>query len=255
MRAMSGGEAAVAVEKPPMMKSPKCLRTITALLLFSLSFSSSVSAGEVGGEVSVGKAKLRKRSVNKNPDRKKTLGQYKKKLLRRARAGGDGGPPKGEKIDERDFVVVYLTKAKSGSKLKASKKRTEIIQKDRRFRDHVTPVVLGSEVRFSNDDSFFHHIYSPDSSKLNAPKHSTYVDRKPDRLGKFELFCDIHPLMNAFIYVVPNDFYSTVQKGKYRIKNIPAGTYEMRVWHPRSQAQTKTLTIPAEGKTTVNFSL
>lgn len=230
-------------------------RSIILSLTVFLCLSSVVLAGEIGGEVTVGESHLKKRSVNNNPDRKKSLGQYKKQLLRKARAGGDGGPPKSEKIDERDFVVVYLTQANSGSKLKATKKRTEIIQKDRRFRHHVTPLVLGSEVRFSNDDSFFHHIYSPDSSKLNAPKHSTYVDRKPDRLGKFELFCDIHPLMNAFIYVVPNDYYSVVKNGKFQISDIPAGTYELRAWHPRSEPQIKTITVPASGKVSANFSL
>jgi hypothetical protein len=184
---------------------------------------------------------------------KASQSQYKKADLKKARAGGEGGPT--GPVDERENVVIFLTQDGDGAKLKATPARREVQQVQREFKAHVTPVVLGSEVRFSNQDPFFHHIYCPDSSKLNVPQHSTHVDRKPDRLGKFELFCDIHPLMNGFVYVVPNDFYTVARGGKYVLKGVPAGTYTLEAWHPRVKAQTTRVTVSASGKATVNFSL
>ena len=209
-------------------------------------------AGDIEGAVTVDVGKLPPRAKNTNPDMKKNQGQYKKSDLTKAKSGGEGGA---EKLDERENVIVYITKDADGAKLKATPTTRDILQENREFKAHVTPVVLGSTIRFVNKDSFFHHIYSPDSSKLNVPQHSTHVERKPDRLGKFELFCDIHPLMNGYLYVVPNDFVIVAKGGKFVLKGVPAGTYTVEAWHPRVKAKSSKVTVPASGKATVNFSL
>ena len=228
------------------------MRVIWIGLWVSLFLSSGSWAGDIEGSVTVDVGKLPPRAKNSNPDMKSSQGQYKKTDLRKAKAGGDGTVGS---VDERENVVVFLTKDADGARLKSTPSRREIVQAQREFKAHVTPVVLGSEVRFTNQDSFFHHIYCPDSSKLNVPQHSTHVDRKPDRLGKYELFCDIHPLMNGYVYVVPNDSFMVAKGGKFTLKNVPAGTYSVQAWHPRVKAKTSKVTVPASGKTTVNFSL
>ncbi len=212
-------------------------------------------SGEIEGTVTLDEKNLPQRSRNTNPDLKNTQGQYDRRELKRAQAGGDGGKPIDADVPERDFVVVFLTAQKDGAKLKATPKRTEIAQRQRTFLNHVTPVVFGSEIRFTNEDSFFHHIFCPDSAKLNAPQHATHVDRKPDRLGKFELFCDIHPLMNAFIYVVPNDFVTMAKGGKFRLTNVPPGEYVIQAWHPRVKSVSKPISVPGSGKVSVSLDL
>lgn len=229
------------------------MRVIWNVFCLSLLLAVAAWSGEIEGTVTVDVGKLPPRAKNSNPDMKASQGQYKKTDLRKAKAGGDGGSA--GKVDERENVVIYLAKEGDGARLKATPSRREIVQVQREFKAHVTPVVLGSEVRFTNQDSFFHHIYCPDSSKLNVPQHSTHVDRKPDRLGKYELFCDIHPLMNGYVYVVPNDFVTVAKGGKFLLKNVPPGTYTVEAWHPRVKAKSSKVTVPASGKATVNFSL
>jgi plastocyanin len=222
------------------------------VLGMGLMLGASAWAGDIAGAVTVDLSKLPPRSKNTNPDMKKNQGQYKKSDLTKARAGGDGGA---EKLDERDNVIVFLTRDGDGAKLKATPKQRDVLQENREFKAHVTPVVLGSTVRFVNKDSFFHHIYCPDSSKLNVPQHSTHVERKPDRLGKFELFCDIHPLMNGYVFVVPNDFVTVARSGSFTLKGVPAGTYTVEAWHPRVKSKSSKVTVPASGKVEVNFAL
>ena len=228
------------------------MRRLWVVLGLGVLLSTACWAGDIEGTVTVDVSKLPPRAKNTNPDMKSSQSQYKASDLKKAKAGGDGG---GASADERENVLIYLTKDGDGSKLKATAKRRDIIQKGREFVGHVTPVVLGSTIRFTNEDPFFHHIYCPDSSKLNVPQHSTHVDRKPDRLGKYELFCDIHPLMNGYIYVVPNDFVIVAKGGKYSLKGVPAGTYTVEAWHPRLKAKSSKITVPATGKATVNFAL
>lgn len=215
----------------------------------------SVEAGEIEGAVSLTTEKVPARAKNRNPDRKTSLKKYGTKDLAKAQAGGQGGVPPNEVVDERDYAVVFLTAAGDGAKLKATASTVEVRQKGRQFRNHVTPLTLGSKVRFTNEDQFFHHIYCPDSAKMNAPEHRGNVERKPDKLGKLELFCDIHPLMNAYVYVVPNDYYSLVKGGAFRLKAVPPGNYSMSVWHPRLASKSYQVKVTESGVSKVDISL
>ncbi len=229
------------------------MKNLTRMFLWLLLLGTTAFAGTVEGTVPIDAGKLPPRTNNTTPDMKRSQSQYSKADLKKANAGAPGS--QAGKEDERQNVIIYITKAGDGAKLKATPKRKEIVQVQREFQAHVTPLVLGSEVRYSNEDSFFHHIYCPESSKLNAPQHSTHVDRKPDRLGKFELFCDIHPLMNGYLYVVPNDFVTNGAGGKFSLTGLPPGNYTVEAWHPMVNAKSVKVTVPASGKATANFSL
>lgn len=223
------------------------------VLISTLVLVGAADAGEISGTVKV-TSEVQKRAKNRNPNRKVTLKKYNGK------AGFDksnskGGLPKNEKVDERDFVVVYLTSAKDGKKLKTTEKTIVVRQKKRRFFNHVTPVTLGSKVEFSNEDKFYHHIYCPDASNLCVEEHLDSVTRQPDELGSYELFCDIHPLMNAYVYVVPNDAFSLAKGGTFQIDSVPPGTYELKAWHPRLDTVTKEVVVPAEGSVKLDLSL
>lgn len=221
---------------------------------FLLILCQAVLAGEISGEILLKSKELPGRATNSNPNRKKVLKKYGMKVVRSARQNGGGLPPNA-KVDERDYAIVFLDSESDGSKLKATERTVTVDQEQRRFIKHVTPVTLGSQVRFSNQDSFFHHIYCPDSSSMCVPEHSGSVTRRPDRLGKYELFCDIHPLMNAYVYVVPNDFYAMANGGKFKIKNVPPGTYTLRMWHPRLPGSSQTITVKGDSVSTVKLGL
>ena len=113
---------------------------------------------------------------------------------------------------------------------------------------------LGSTVKFTNKDKFYHHIYCPDSSKLNVPEHRGVVNRKPGSVGRYELFCDIHPLMNAYLYVVPNDHFATGKGGKFQLSGVPAGDYVLKAWHPRLKTKSYDVKVGA-GKSSVKVTL
>ena len=79
---------------------------------------------------------------------------------------------------------------------------------------------------------------------------------KPSKLGAYELFCNIHPRMNAYLYVVPNDFYAQADaQGNYRLKNVPPGHYRLRAWHPRLQSKELEITVRGEEAQEANFRL
>ena len=53
-----------------------------------------------------------------------------------------------------------------------------------------------------------------------------------DRPGIVRVFCDIHSHMNAFVLVFSHPFFAlTDADGRYRIDNVPPGTYSVIAWN------------------------
>jgi protocatechuate 3,4-dioxygenase beta subunit len=56
--------------------------------------------------------------------------------------------------------------------------------------------------------------------------------------------------MSAFILVFAHRFYATTDsEGRYRIDNIPPGTYTIVAWNDGETRETRTVHIPEDGGT------
>jgi plastocyanin len=167
-----------------------------------------------------------------------------------------------EKIDYsalRDFIVHIdqpLNEAVPESHRQQTVKTT---QKDANFEPHVLPVVVGTTVRWPNEDDIFHNVFSMSDAKefdLGYYKKEKVPEVQFDRVGRIDVFCAIHTKMHCIILVLPNPYFAAAdEKGRYTIKNVPAGTYKLRAWHERLPSQTKEIVVPADGDVKVDFAL
>lgn len=232
-------------------------------LVLVLLLVSPVWAGEIHGEItlSIGKGGL-KRAENKLENRRRILKKYKKldaAAYSSESKWNEGGIPKSEQNDEdeRRHFVVYLAADGDGAKLKRTPKSQNVLQQGRRFRDHVTPVVLGSSIVFKNADAFHHYIEcrADDTLTVEEQKQNEDEERTPTKAGPLELFCNIHHKMNAFVFVAPNDFFCMPKNGRFSLEKVPPGTYQLTAWHPRIGTKTQKVVVPQEGAVEVNFTL
>jgi plastocyanin len=147
-------------------------------------------------------------------------------------------------------AAVYATPASGAAEAKG--RATAVIEQvDREFVPYVTVVQAGTAVTFPNRDAILHHVYSfspakPFEIKLYTGKSPTEIVF--DKAGTVTLGCNIHDWMSAYVLVVATPHFARADgKGVARIADLPAGSYELRAWHPhqRAAAAPHTVTLQA----------
>jgi plastocyanin len=135
-------------------------------------------------------------------------------------------------------------------------------QMNRMFVPEVLVVPVGSAVSFPNSDSVSHQIYSFSPAKrfqLPLYRGKPYPPMIFDHAGIVILGCNIHDWMIAYIDVTDAPFYGTTDaQGAWSVQ-LPAGRYQITVWHPRMREQTSTLVrellIDAADRATLTLQL
>ncbi|MEN9866728.1 MAG: hypothetical protein RL748_2318, partial [Pseudomonadota bacterium] len=131
-------------------------------------------------------------------------------------------------------AVVYAESA-TAQTLSKPAAGVEIQQKDRKFLPLVTVIQTGNQVLFPNNDSVRHHIYSFSPAKKFEQKLYSGSAAAPvvfDKAGVVVLGCNIHDKMLAYVYVVDTPYFGkTDASGKFRLEQLPAGKYSVKVAH------------------------
>ena len=101
-------------------------------------------------------------------------------------------------------------------------------QKGLVFAPHILPVLKGSTVDFTNDDSVAHNVFSPPgaATRFNLGLYGVGVKKTVtfDNLGEVPLLCNVHPEMLGYIIVLQNPYFAlTDNAGKYEIKECASG--------------------------------
>lgn len=166
-----------------------------------------------------------------------------------------------EKINYEELTdfVIYIDQPVTNLPAKPSKIVQIVTQRDAVFRPHVLPVVVGTTVEWPNKDEIFHNVFSISESNpfdLGLYKDPEIKKVRFDKPGKIDVFCSIHSQMNCVLLVLQNPFYATAdQSGRFKIEEVPAGTYKLKAWHERLPAETKEIVVPESGEVRVEFTL
>lgn len=132
-------------------------------------------------------------------------------------------------------AVVWVVVPNHGAK--PPQKPLTMTQRDLTFDPFVLPVMTGTQVIFPNRDRVSHHLRTlTAATNFEFPVYEPGTTPKPvlfDVAGPSSLHCFFHLSMRGYVYAVDTPFFArTDEQGYARIDGMPAGDFEMRVWHP-----------------------
>jgi plastocyanin len=169
------------------------------------------------------------------------------------------GAAAGHDVSDRLRSVVYLETAPRGAFETAESGHAVMDQHNETFVPHVLAIMTGTSVDFPNSDKFYHNVFSLSKvAKFDLGRYAAGRSRtiRFDRPGIVRVFCDIHSHMNAFILVFSHPFFAmTEPDGRYRIEDIPPGTYNVIAWNEGTSSEPKPVTVPDGGMTELDFTL
>lgn len=222
-------------------------RSGIALLLASLLLGAAASAQEISGTILI-KKRLTRRSVTP------AVSVYQRGMTVKLAQPAEEDPL----VYERSRVVVYIEGITEKQAAPAtSLSPAEIQQIDRHFMPDLVVIPAGSTVSFPNMDPIFHNIYSLSKAKsfdLGAyDKGETRRVTFP-RPGIVEIYCHLHPNMQATVVVTPSRYYARPDRtGHYQIPNVPPGHYTLVAWHKAAGFFRRSIDVEAGQSTTADF--
>jgi len=160
-----------------------------------------------------------------------------------------------------DAVVTVLAQdpaSKAAPRRTAPPATRTVDQKNETFIPYVTTFRPGDKVLFHNGDTMRHHVYTfsplkPFEFVLVPGETSRPIPF--DQPGVIAVGCNIHDQMITYLYVSDAPWIAqTAANGKAVFRDVPAGAWVVRVWHPRLRpgrpdlAQSATLVAADEAK-------
>ncbi len=135
----------------------------------------------------------------------------------------------------------------------------EFDQNGCQYSPHVFALQVGQTLKILNPDGTLHnvHVFAKVNAEFNEamPQFRTELEKVFDKAEPtpFALKCDVHPWMNAWAAVFDHPYFAvTGADGSFTIGNLPAGTYEVEIWHERLPAQTHTVTVGVGESATID---
>jgi len=175
-------------------------------------------------------------------------------------------PPKSEALVLGDGNTIgnIFVAVKSGlpeTEYPAPEEAVHIDQKGCLYHPHVLGLMSGQSITFRNSDGLLHNVHAlpktnrpfnlamPASVTVSPPKEFKKVEETP-----FRIKCDVHPWMNTWVRVMSHPFFNvTGADGKFKIENLPAGTYEIEIWHEKLGFKTQKITVADSESKTLDF--
>ncbi len=232
------------------MKTIKLSQLITIFIFTAVSGVNAFAGGTVNGTVKFDGQAPTFKEVKMEAD-PVCLSHHKEPVYPQTLVLGEG--------QTMGNVFVYVKNPPKGD-YKAPASEFVVDQKGCNYEPHVAGVMVGQNVKILNPDGTLHNVHAMpkvnQEFNLAMPKFRTEVTKvfdKPEFM--FSLKCDVHPWMGAWISVMPHPFYATTSTdGKFEIKDLPAGTYEIEAWHEKLGVKTATVTVSDGGAQTTDFT-
>jgi plastocyanin len=155
-------------------------------------------------------------------------------------------------------AVVTITDIQKGKKIEL--KKVVLDQQGCEYHPRVSAFPAGTTVEILNPDGILHNVHS--YSKVNSPfnlaqpKFKKSMEVKIDKPEIIEVKCDVHGWMQGWLVATENPYVAvTDNSGNFKLVDVPAGTYNVEVWHERLGKTSQKVTVKGKEDAKVNFDI
>ncbi len=152
-------------------------------------------------------------------------------------------------------AVVSLVEIAAGKK--AEVLTSVVDQKECLFTPHVIAISAGASVDLLNSDNVMHNLHS---WSIKNAGFNEGVSGGGKLTKKFELpevvkiTCDVHKWMSAFVIVKANPYFAvTDEAGRFKIDNVPAGSYKLEAWQEKLGKKTVDVVVKPKEDSSVDL--
>ncbi len=129
-----------------------------------------------------------------------------------------------------------------------------------RFLPHVQAASIGQFLVIKNGDPILHtaHAFFQDGQPhFNIGLFPGKVSRKPlVSQGVVKILCEVHPWMISYVVVTEHPYHAVTDfYGEYEIRDVPPGTYRLKVWHENLGTEEKEVGVKGGEASKVDFIL
>lgn len=108
------------------------------------------------------------------------------------------------------------------------------------YKPHVQATTIGSTLVLKNSDPVLHSVHGTyggihgGATAINVatPKNAT-IRKKLSKPGLIGFMCHVgHDWMGAYLFIFAHPYFAVTESdGRFQLKDVPAGTYTLKVWH------------------------
>ena len=159
------------------------------------------------------------------------------------------------------WAFVYVKSGLEGKTFEVPKAKAVVQQAGCHYSPHVLGIMVGQDLVIRSGDPVIHlpHVAPKNNrewafSQAKVGEERTKTFTAPEVMVR--LICDVHRWMEAWIGVLDHPFYAvTDAAGKFEIKGLPPGAYEIEVWHEKYLPVVQKIEIGAAAPKPLAFEL
>lgn len=156
-------------------------------------------------------------------------------------------------------VFVYVKAGLPPRTYPAPTDKVEIDQRGCAYLPHVVGVRTGQTVVMKNSDSTIHNVFAQAGANPQFNQGLPYANMSFEKSFAspevmVTLHCNVHPWMTAYVGVLDHPYFAvTGSEGKFKIPNLPPGTYTLEAWHESLGTREAVVTVDAGKAAAVGF--
>lgn len=156
-------------------------------------------------------------------------------------------------------AVVTLPGLERGAPLK-TEAAVQFDQKGCEYVPHVVVFPAGSTVEVINSDGILHSIHTESVANpvidMAQPGFKKTIRVRIEKPEAIRVACDAHNWMEGWWYAASNPYYAlTDASGRFTLRDVPPGTYELQVWQEKLGVRTRQVTVKPGATVTADFTL